>query len=184
MKWNTRHQAGEWLICCLFSYLSCKWQLSVRFLTAHKAEERKIGSRNPHITFNKHTCLESGFMKRKQRCCSCCGVCVYVCVARVNSKSFVLHKSAGNSGDVRTNRAALCCSWLQRGRNRREEYREGKREQDSSCQASIAHLSHRKWAPATVSWIHLLKHCSWKKRREDICSMWGRHSQTDILKCQ
>lgn len=69
--------------------------------------------------------------------------CVCVCVARVKSKYFVLHKSAGSSSDVRTNRAALCCSWLERGRNRREG-REGKREQDSSCQASIVHLSHRK----------------------------------------
>ncbi len=76
-------------------------------------------------------------------CVSVC-VCMYMRVARVKSKSFVLHKSAGSSSDVRTNRAALCCSWLGRGRNRREEYREGKREQDSSCQASIAHLSHRK----------------------------------------
>ena len=76
--------------------------------------------------------------------CVCMSVRACVCVARVKSKSFVLHKSAGSNGDVRTNRAALCCSWLERGRNRREEYREGKREQDSSCQASIAHLSHRK----------------------------------------
>lgn len=96
-------------------------------------------------------------------------ICVCADVARVKSKSFVLHKSAGNGGDVRTNRAALCCSWLERGRSRREGYRDGNREQDSSCQASVAHLSHRKRAPATVSWIHLLKHCSWKKRREDIC---------------
>lgn len=38
--------------------------------------------------------------------CSCCGVCACLCVyvARVKSKSFVLHKSAGSSGDVRTER--------------------------------------------------------------------------------
>lgn len=79
---------------------------------------------------------------RKGRDAAFAMVCVHV--ARVKSKSFVLHKTAGSSGDVRTNSAALCCSWLERGRNRREEYREGRREQDSSCQASIAHLSHRK----------------------------------------
>lgn len=62
-----------------------------------------------------------------------------------------------------------------------ERNREGKREQDSSCQASVAHLSHRKSAPATVSWIHLLKHCSCKEWREDICSMRGRDGRRDTL---
>lgn len=90
-------------------------------------------------------------------------------VARVKSKSFVLHKFAGSGSDVRTNRAALGCSWLKRGRNHREEYGEGERERDGSCQASVAHLSHRKRALATVSWIHLLKHRSWRKWTEDIC---------------
>lgn len=32
---------------------------------------------------------------------------IYVCVARVKSKSFVGHKSADSGGDVRTNRASL-----------------------------------------------------------------------------
>lgn len=53
-------------------------------------------------------------------------MCIYVCVARVKSKSFVPHKSAGSSSgsDVRTNRAAL---WLQlAGRREKQEYREGK----------------------------------------------------------
>lgn len=54
-------------------------------------------------------------------------------VARVKSKSFVPHKSADRGGDVRTNRASLCCSWPERERNRREEHREERREQDSSC---------------------------------------------------
>lgn len=61
------------------------------------------------------------------------GVCAYMRVARVKSKSFVPHKSADSGGDVRTNRASLCCSWPERERNRREEHREERREQDSSC---------------------------------------------------
>lgn len=69
--------------------------------------------------------------EKGHRCCSCRAVCV--CVARVKSESFVLHKSADSGGDVRTNRAALCCSWPERGRNGREGYREREREQDSSC---------------------------------------------------
>lgn len=79
--------------------------------------------------------------------CVCACVCVHV--ARVKSKSFVLHKSAGSSSssssDVRTNRAALCCSWLQReGETGERDTERGRAEPDSSCQASIAHLSHRK----------------------------------------
>ena len=67
-------------------------------------------------------------------------VCVFV--ARVKSKSFVLHKSAGSSGDVRTNRAALCCSWLERGKNRSEGYREGKRERRTAAVRPPSHTCH------------------------------------------
>lgn len=71
-------------------------------------------------------------------------VYVCVCVARVKSKSFVLHKSAGSSSDVRTNRAALSAAagWKEGETGERNTERE--RVQDSSCQASVAHLSHRK----------------------------------------
>lgn len=68
-------------------------------------------------------------------------VCVCVCVARVKSKSFVVHKSADIGSDVRTNRAALCCSWPERGRNRREDYREG-RESRTAAVRTPSHTCH------------------------------------------
>lgn len=88
------------------------------------------------------TCIESqDFRWRKTRCMH-----IYVCVARVKSKSFVVHKSADSGGDVRTNRAPLLqLAWMKEAGERKGERKGESRTAAVRPPSCTCHTGSERW---------------------------------------
>lgn len=83
-------------------YITSSWAMA-ELLLVFPYKRHSFTRRRENKYWYCDTHWESGLKRRRKTR----RVHIYVCVARVRSKSFVAHKSADSGGDVRTNRASL-----------------------------------------------------------------------------
>lgn len=99
-QWQNRH-----LTLNETEYITSSWGMAKLLLVFRSKRHIGVNSLTQRSKKNTDTVtrIESQGLRWRKAWC----VHIYVCVARVRSKSFVVHKSADSGGDVRTNRASL-----------------------------------------------------------------------------